>query len=160
MFVALGGDETLTFGLDDGFRRAWTRQVFTALPRSTVFVNAATEDATTRDGLDRQLADAMALDPTMVTVWFGAGDARLGTDPDRFAAELTELALALRNEGAKVILVGNEGSDSMATYLPIIESVARETGATYTGVPGPVGRPDDPTIQDSIAEAVLTGFGS
>ncbi len=155
VFVSLGGDETLTFGRADGFRQHWTRQVFGELPRSTVYVNLATEDATTRTGLDVQLDEAVALEPTVATVWFGSGDERVGTDPDTFASELTQLVTALRDSGATVLLIANTGDDRLASYLPRIKEVAAATGTTDVAVPGPVGNPGDPAAQDAIARAVI-----
>lgn len=158
VFVALGGDETLTRGLEDGFRVAWTRQVFNALPGSTVYVNVATENATVRAGLDEQLAAALELAPTVATVWFGAADAQQSTDQVRFVDELTVLTIALLEAGTQVLLVANTGDRSTVAFAAVIEQVAMDTGATYVAAPGPDGDPSDADAQDGIAAAVIEGL--
>lgn len=160
VFVALGGDETLTRGLEDGFRVAWTRQVFNSFPGSTVYVNVATENATVRAGLDEQLAAALELRPTVATVWFGAADAQQGTNEDRFVAELTDLTTALLDVGTEVLLVANTGDGSSVAFAARIEQVASDTGATYVAAPGPEGDPSDAGAQDGIAASVIRGLDS
>jgi hypothetical protein len=67
--VAVGANETVGLGADDPLRDAWPQILFrTVLPRGTVFVNLGSPGATVANALDREVADAIALSPTLVTV--------------------------------------------------------------------------------------------
>ena len=100
-YVALGGDETVNRQLDDPFRDAWPQPVFTnALPRSAVYVNFARPEATAADALSEQVPAALDLEPTVATVWLGAGDARIGTSDASFTRDLSDVVAQLQGAGA------------------------------------------------------------
>jgi phosphatidylinositol alpha 1,6-mannosyltransferase len=163
VFVAMGGDETLNRGLDDSLRRAWTQQIFgTALGPQAVYVNVATADATVRDGLDVQLPRAVQLRPTLVTIWFGEGDAQIGTTDSSFTRDLTDVITQLRAAGAtKVLLLSRTdpaaGNDSH--FAAQVRQVATATGADFVEITG-LRDPRDPATQQNIANAVTAHLGN
>ncbi len=160
VFVALGGDETVNRELDDPFRDAWTQRVFsTALPRSAVYVNFARPGATVSAGLSDQLPQALALDPTVATVWFGSGDARGGMDQASFERDLSDLVGQLQNAGAHVLVLAREQTDPDATpFDEIAKHVAATSGAKSVVVPDGDMRLD--ATQAGLAAAVAAGLAS
>ncbi len=156
VYAALGADETLGRGLDGGIRRTWPQQVFAALPRSAVYVNFATEDAPVQAGLDDQLPKALALKPTIVTVWFGSGDDPARTSDAAFRTALTQIVQQLQGAQTRVLLLSRPDprSGSPSHYADLIEQVATATGATYLALPGTSANPRDPATQDAIAAAI------
>jgi hypothetical protein len=158
MFVAMGGDETLNRGLDDVLRRAWTQQVFTtALGPSAVYVNLASPNATVRDGLGQQLPKALELQPTVVTIWFGEGDAQVHTTDSGFISDLTEIVSKLLAAGANKVLLMTRTDPTAADdsrYADDIKQVASATGVDFLAIDGQRNQ-RDPATQQAIADAVM-----
>jgi lysophospholipase L1-like esterase len=108
VYVAIGSDETVGTGIERPLSEAWPRIVFrTALDRSTVFVNAATEGSTVADALEEQLSVALELEPTLVTVWVNRWDVMRGIPVEAYERQLTDLVRALRRGGRTEVLVAN-----------------------------------------------------
>ncbi len=158
VYVALGADETLGRGLEGGIRRGWTQQVFAALPRSAVYVNLATEDAPVQSGLADQLPKALALNPTVVTIWFGSGDDPARTSDGEFTADLTQIVSQLRAAQVDVLLLSrvDPRAGSSSRYATLIQNVAETTGATFIDLPGVSANPRDPATQEAIAKAITS----
>lgn len=160
VYVALGGDETVNRQLDDPFRDAWPQRVFVdALPRSSVYVNFARPDATVDDALREQVPSATDLDPTVATVWLGAGDARIGTDDASFSQDLTDVVGRLESSGAQVLLLAQrQGEADETEFADAVARVATATGATLVVVPD--GDRALPATQAAIADAVAASLPS
>jgi hypothetical protein len=156
VFVALGGNETLSRGVDDSLRRAWVQRVFAGLPRAAVFVNLASEEASVARGLADQVPKALELKATIATVWFGAGDAALGTTEAAFTRDLTEVVRQLRAGGVgRVLLLSRTSSARRGSrFAPQIRQVAAELGVRFVEVPASSETPNDASTQDAIADAV------
>jgi lysophospholipase L1-like esterase len=107
-YVAIGASETLGFGARDPIRQAWT-QVFyrTALPRAVTLVNLGIPGATVLDALQREVPEAVRLNPDIVTVWLNVNDLMQGVTPDEFGRRITTLLRDLRAAGDASILVAN-----------------------------------------------------
>jgi lysophospholipase L1-like esterase len=106
--VAVGGGETAGLGGDIPLRAGWPQVFFrTALPLNTVFVNFATNEATTADALATELPEALAQHPTIATVWLNLNDLIQGVTPATYEAQLQELVHRLRRGGATRVLVAN-----------------------------------------------------
>ncbi len=146
VFVALGGSETLNPAREGDLPDDWTQLVFTqALNTSAVHVDLANGDGTVQNALDVQLPDAVALHPTIATVWAGAADVRNGTGSITFRDELSQLVARLRAAGTRRILLLSQPS-TMPTgggeYTAAVGRVARDSGATLVTlglVPAPLG---------------------
>jgi GDSL-like Lipase/Acylhydrolase family len=122
----------------------------------------ATADATVRDGLDVQLPKAVQLRPTLVTIWFGDGDAQVGTTDSGFTRDLTDIVTQVRAAGAtKVLLLSRTdptaGNDSR--FAAQVRQVATTTGVDFVEIPGPR-NPRDPATQQNIANAVAAHLGN
>ena len=107
-YVAIGASESVGYGAENPATQAWP-QVFyrSALPRASVFVDLGIPGATVAEARARELPEAVALSPQLVTVWLNANDLIHGVPLPRYQAELTDLLTRLRQAGARWILVAN-----------------------------------------------------
>jgi lysophospholipase L1-like esterase len=111
VYVALGASETVGTGLNDQplqLRDTWPQLFFNdALPRAATFYNLAVPGVTTADALKRELPSALAVHPTVATVFFTIDDLVNGVSLADYAANLGTMVHALRQGGKAVVLVGN-----------------------------------------------------
>lgn len=160
VFVALGGIETLNRSRDD-IADNWPQIVFAEhLPAGAVYVNLATEGATTRSVLQDQLPQAQALHPTIATIWVEAADVRRGTSTSVYRDQLTQIIKALQSAGAQRVLLMTPAaaqSDLSGGYADSVRQVATDTGAVYVELGDTSGRQDDPG-QRSIANSVMAAM--
>jgi len=106
-YVAVGGTDAAGGGTDDPFLDAWPQQLFrTSMPLSAVLVNAALPNETAAQARITQVPTALALSPTVVTVWLVSGDLLAGTPPATFRTEILQLLTALRDRGRTTVLIG------------------------------------------------------
>ena len=141
-YVAVGTDETLGAGTTRPLTEAWPQVLFrTAMPRNTVFVNAAESGATVADALRDQLPLALHLRPTVVTVWLSSDDLAEGVPVATYQRQLRELVHALRRGGATDVLVATvQGAGrpraTVAAYNRAITTVAGAEGAEVVDITG------------------------
>ncbi len=159
--MALGGNETLNAGRRSDLPDDWTQLVFTqALSTSAVHVDLASNDGTVQNALDVQLPDAVALRPTIATVWVGASDVRNGTGSITFRDELSQLVARLQAVGTRRILLLSQPSTMPpggGEYTAAMGQVARDSGATLVTL-GPVPVPLDDAGQRAIAAPVIAAL--
>jgi hypothetical protein len=106
--LAIGGSATEGDGVVDRLHNAWPYLVFReSFPISTVFVNAALDDATVARALVAQAPLAKELKPAVVEMWLGADDLNVATPVAEFTLSLTQLIGTLRTDGAKRVLVAD-----------------------------------------------------
>ncbi len=131
--VSIGGSATEGDGLRNRLQEAWPYLVFrNALPISTVFVNAALDDATATHALTLQVPVATELKPDLVEVWLGADDVAAATPIPTFTTALTELVTRLRVSTETRVLVADLPASfgtRAAPYNTAIRSVVVTTGA-------------------------------
>ena len=107
-YVAIGASETAGVGAHDPPTQAWPAVFYRlALPRSAVYVNLGIPGATVADALRREVPDALASRPRLVTVFLSANDARAGVPPATYQGQLTMLLREVRRGGATEVLVAN-----------------------------------------------------
>jgi acyl-CoA thioesterase-1 len=108
VYAAIGASETYGIGATDRTRQAWP-QVFTneALPRSAVLYNFGIPGATTAQALHDEVPAAVAVHPTVVTVWLNVNDLINGVAAPDYEAQLRQLLRALRRGGQARVLVAN-----------------------------------------------------
>src|SRR6266576_5990798 len=107
VYAAIGASETYGIGAGDP-RQAWP-QVFTddVLPRSAVLHNFGIPGATTAQALHDEVPAALAIHPTVVTVWLNVNDLINGVAAQDYEAQLRQLLRALRRGGQARVLVAN-----------------------------------------------------
>lgn len=120
VYVALGTSETAGVGLNDfelRLRFAWP-QVFynTALSRATSYYNFAIPGITTTQALQRELPQAMAVHPTVATVFFTVDDLVNNVSPADYASNLDAIVHQLRQAGATVLVAAAPHIDGLPAY--------------------------------------------
>jgi lysophospholipase L1-like esterase len=111
VYVALGASETVGTGLNDEalrLRDTWAQLFFNeALPRAATMYNFAIPGITTAQAQQAELVPALALHPTVATVFFNVDDLVAGVSPVNYENNLGDIVHALRQGGSAIVLVGN-----------------------------------------------------
>jgi lysophospholipase L1-like esterase len=108
VYAAIGASETYGIGATDRYRQAWPQVFFNdVLPRSAVLYNFGIPGATTAQALQDEVPAAIAVHPTVVTVWLNVNDLIRGMSAADYAAQLRQLLHALRRGGQTQVLVAN-----------------------------------------------------
>lgn len=105
VYAALGAGETAGVGTDDPSRQAFPLLLYRQLPRSAVLYDFGLPGETTAGALSDELSQALAVRPTLVTVWFGADDLLAGVSAATYEGHLDRIVSALRRHGAATVLV-------------------------------------------------------
>src|SRR5438046_7868121 len=105
VYAAIGASETYGIGAGDP-RQAWP-QVFSddVLPRSAVLHNFGIPGATTAQALHDEVPAALAVHPTVVTVWLNVNDLINGVSAQDYEAQLPQVLPALRHGGEAPVRV-------------------------------------------------------
>jgi acyl-CoA thioesterase I len=106
VYVAVGASDTVGVGTRDPARQAWP-SVFAreALPAGAEVHNLGIAGATTRQAIRDELPRALALRPTIVTVWLNVNDLTHGVPADAYRRRLSHLLRELRRGGRTTVLV-------------------------------------------------------
>src|SRR3989475_12044636 len=107
VYAAIGASET--YGIGAGNPRQVWPQVFTddVLPRSAVLHNFGIPGATAAQALHDEVPAALAVHPTVVTVWLNVNDLINGVAAQDYEAQLRQVLRALRRGGQARVLVAN-----------------------------------------------------
>jgi len=107
VYAAIGASETYGIGAGNP-RQAWP-QVFTddVLPRSAVLHNFGIPGATAAQALRDEVPAALAVHPTVVTVWLNVNDLINGVAAQDYEIQLRQVLRALRRSGQARVLVAN-----------------------------------------------------
>ena len=108
-YVALGASETVGAGADiDRFRNAWPAAFYArSLPRATIYYNLGIGGETTAAALRDELPRALALGPSLASVWLNVDDLGAGVPVTAYEADLRRLVHSLRQGGRARVLVAN-----------------------------------------------------
>jgi len=108
VYAAVGASETAGIGAKDPRSQAWPMVFYqTALPRSAVMYGFGVPFETTQAALAGEVPAALAVQPTLVTVWLNVDDLAAGVATGDYEARLGQLVHALRRGGAARVLVAN-----------------------------------------------------
>jgi lysophospholipase L1-like esterase len=108
VYAAVGASETYGIGATDRYRQAWPQVFYNdMLPRSAVLYNFGIPGATTAQALHDEVPAAVAVHPTVVTVWLNVNDLISGVDAPSYEAQLRQVLRALRRGGQARVLVAN-----------------------------------------------------
>src|ERR1700694_5727549 len=108
VYAAIGASETFGVGTDAPSRQAWPRVFSTdVLPRSAVLYNFGIPGATTAQALHDEVPAAMAVHPTVVSVWLNVNALLRGVSAADYEAQLRQLLHTLRRGGQTQVLVAN-----------------------------------------------------
>jgi lysophospholipase L1-like esterase len=108
IYAAIGASETYGIGANDRYRQAWPQVFYNdVLPPPAVFYNFGIPGATTAQALRDELPAALAVHPTLATVWLNVNDLIQGVSPQAYGAQLQQLVHSLRRSGQTQVLVAN-----------------------------------------------------
>jgi lysophospholipase L1-like esterase len=149
VYAAIGASETYGIGVGDRYHEAWP-QVFyhDVLPTSAVLYNFGIPGATTAEALHDEVLAALAVHPTVVTVWLNVNDLLQGVSPQAYAPQLRQLVLALRRNGQARVLVANLPD---LRQLPAYKACLPNAPASAPGCLIPAGLVPSP---DQVAVAI------
>jgi acyl-CoA thioesterase I len=108
VYAAVGASETLGTGAKQPTADSWP-QVFyrTALPQAAVYYNFGISGDTVARAITDQAPEALAVHPTLVTVWLNVNDLIAGVPAARYHDQLVQLLHTLRRGGTAQVLVAN-----------------------------------------------------
>jgi lysophospholipase L1-like esterase len=108
IYAAIGASETYGVGVDDRYRQAWPQVFYNdSLPSAAVLYNFGIPSATTAQALKDELPAALAVHPTVASVWLNVNDLVQGVSAADYGAQLRQLVHALRQGGKVRVLVAN-----------------------------------------------------
>jgi len=108
VYAAVGASETYGIGASDRYREAWPQVFFhDVLPASAIFYNFGIPGATTAAALRDEVPAALAVHPSVVTVWLNVNDLIQGVSAKDYAGQLRQLLHAMRRNGQTRVLVAN-----------------------------------------------------
>jgi lysophospholipase L1-like esterase len=108
VYAAVGASETYGIGAADRYRQAWPQVFYNdVLPRSAVLYNFGIPGATTAQALHDEVPAAVAVHPTVVTVWLNVNDLISGVAAAAYEAQLRQVLRSLRRGGQARVLVAN-----------------------------------------------------
>ncbi|HEX6538020.1 MAG TPA: SGNH/GDSL hydrolase family protein [Candidatus Dormibacteraeota bacterium] len=120
VYVALGTSETAGIGLEDfplRLRFAWPQIFYNeALSRASSYYNFAIPGITTADAISRELQPALAVHPTVATVFFTLDDLVAGVSAADYEQNLDTIVHALRKAGATVLIATAPHIDGLPAY--------------------------------------------
>lgn len=141
-YAALGASETYGVGATP-HTNGYAYQVARAL-HATRFVDVGIPGTTLDAGYNAELTSALAIRPSLCTVFFGINDLRAGVTLDAYMQNLHDLVATLRQAHAQVLIVGLPDvsklpaveqthigglQEIVSSWNAGIEKVARQTGA-------------------------------
>lgn len=156
-YVALGALDDAS-AADPSGEDQWTQRFFReTLPLGTVLYDLRTSGASVQATIDRQLQEALRLEPDLVTIWLDVSDPMRGLPADEYRRRLAQLVEPLRRGGKTRVLVTNlppfDGQLRQATYATCI---------TRTPVPQCLAARNLPlTVEESeAARATVTAYNA
>ena len=108
VYAAIGASETYGIGATDRSKQAWPQVFYNdVLSPPALLYNFGIPGATTAQALRDEVPAAVAVRPTLVTVWLNVNDLIQGVSPKDYGAQLEQLVHALRRNGQTRVLVAN-----------------------------------------------------
>ena len=153
VFAALGASETAGAGIGDAplqERAAWPQLFFNeALPRAATYYNFAIGGITSGEALQQELPGALAVHPTLASVFFTLDDLLHGVSAAAYETNLDAIVHALRQGGRATVLVANT---PRLTDLPVYRRCLTPTPSAPCRLPVAAVVPP-PETADALVDA-------
>jgi acyl-CoA thioesterase-1 len=107
VYAALGASETVGVGTSDPTRQSFPQLLYLRMPRTAVYYNFGLPGETTAASLKDELPAALAVRPTLATVWFNVDDIAAGVGVADYESRLEQLVGPLSRAGATRVLIAN-----------------------------------------------------
>lgn len=142
-YAALGASETYGVGaspISDGY----AYRVRDALRLAAAdFADVGIPGATLADAYETELTNALTIQPTVSTVFFGVNDIRAGVPVARFASDLGDLVTTLRRAHSQVLVVGIPDLSVLPALRALrgvdLAAITRQWNAAMRGVASATG---------------------
>ena len=116
VYVAIGASETAGVGTRDPLRDAFPQQLFQRLDQSALMYSFGLPGETTEGALRDELPGALAVRPTLATVWLNVDDLAAGVPVVDYEAQLDQIVGGLRGAGARVLIANTPHLDRLPAY--------------------------------------------
>jgi acyl-CoA thioesterase I len=116
VYAAIGASETVGIGTDDPARESFPQRLFQRLGASSVLYDFGLPGETAQEALRDELPPALAVRPTLATVWFNVDDIVDGVPEADYEPALDELVGSLRRVGARVLVANTPHLDHLPAY--------------------------------------------
>jgi acyl-CoA thioesterase-1 len=130
VYVAIGASDAVGLGATDPNKTAYVPQLIARLPSGASSLNLGISGAKVHDALTQELPQAIADQPTLVTVWMVGNDFRSCTPLTQYQADLDTLMGQLETKTKAQIFIANAPDMSL---LPAIRNHTA-TGACLSGL--------------------------
>lgn len=116
VYVAIGASETAGVGTREPYRDAFPQQLFQRLDQTALMYSFGLPGETTSGALEDELPGALAVRPTLATVWLNVDDLAAGVPVADYEAQLDEIVAELRGAGARVLIANTPHLERMPAY--------------------------------------------
>jgi lysophospholipase L1-like esterase len=130
VYVALGASDAVGIGANDPNTQGYVPRLIARLPTGSEALNLGILGNTLDPALSNELPQALAVHPTLVTVWLAANDFRSCVPRTPYATDLDSLLGQLQTQSAAKVFVANLPDMSL---LPAMQNGAPGSGACLAG---------------------------
>ena len=117
VYVAIGASETAGVGTRDPYRDAFPQQLFQRLDPTALMYSFGLPGETTSGALRDELPGALAVRPTLATVWLNLDDLAAGVPVPDYETRLDQIVGALGGAGARVLIANTPHLERMPAYF-------------------------------------------
>jgi lysophospholipase L1-like esterase len=117
VYVALGASDALGVGADNPNTEGYIPRIIAQLPSHSQALNLGVSGIDLHDALARELPQAVATQPTLVTVWLSGNDFRDCMPLAQYGADMDRLLTALHNQTHAQVFVANLPDMSQLPYF-------------------------------------------
>ena len=130
MYVALGASDAVGVGSSDPNRTAYVPILISRLPKGSAALNLGISGETLHAALSDELSQAIAQQPTLITIWLVGNDFKDCVPLAQYGADLNTLLTQLQTKTHAKVYVANAPDMS---FLPAIQQQAAQNGS-FCGV--------------------------
>jgi lysophospholipase L1-like esterase len=130
-YVALGASDAVGYGADHPNTEGYVPLLIARLPTGSAALNLGILGNTVHPALQNELPEALAAQPTLVTVWLVGNDFRNCVALADYQADLTTLLATLRAKTGAHIFIANLPD---LTALPVFQNGAAQAGDCWHGM--------------------------
>jgi lysophospholipase L1-like esterase len=116
VYAAIGASESVGVGTDDPPRQSFPERLFQILGPGSVLYNFGIPSETVQKALTDELPPALAVHPTLATVWFNVDDLIASVPVADYEARLDQLVGALRHAGVRVLVANTPQLEHLPAY--------------------------------------------
>jgi lysophospholipase L1-like esterase len=130
VYVALGASDAMGVGASDPARNGYVPDLIARLPAGTHALNLGISGIQLHDALADELPQAVADQPTLMTIWLVANDFKACVPLDQYHSDLEKLLATLQTQTHAAIFIANLPDMSA---LPAIQSQSVGLGQCLLG---------------------------